>query len=446
MTAAWLLSVASVSALVLLARARRARAITASTPAAGPSDVLVIGGTGLMGAPTTAKLLEAGHQVVVMSRGRERGQGAEGRRPTMPAGYESLTCDRSDEDAFVRALCEPRCPRVIIDFTAMEPRHVELVLRAHAQRPLAHYVFVSTNMVYAGGIAAMDLSTTARSGERIGEAAARRDGAETAPSNYGGNKLKCEAMLEAAARSGGASALQSTVVRPPAVVGAGCDARHEKLQRAVAGLPPLAERKARPPAEAPGQRFRVACADDVAAVLAAVVDRAPAAPAEAFNVASGDADGITLDGYVGALAVAFNGSADAPAAPDDPAARNFEKQGVLDTSAAERELGFVPTPLDVFMRDTVRWHRKVADGGTPVRVRVDRLCDADRAQWEVCNLGRGLDRKPRPKPPQGALYAAPSRPLGRPQARYAAPQAAHKPAMPRPKPPTSPLCRAPSRP
>jgi len=57
-------------------------------------------------------------------------------------------------------------------------------------------------------------------------------------------------------------------VRPPAVVGAGCDPRHEKLQRLVLGLPPLHESKARLPAKRPGRRFRVACADDVAQVVA----------------------------------------------------------------------------------------------------------------------------------------------------------------------------------
>ena len=143
--------------------------------------------------------------------------------------------------------------------------------------------------------------------------------------------------------------------------------------------------KVRPPAKRPGRRFRVACADDVAQVVTALVDcpaaacrvdsrhadelahdeRADLPPAtgdsqatcEAFNVASGDAEGYDLDEYLAALAAALDSSSSAPpAVPDAPSVRNYEKQGVLDTSKAEAELGFVPTPLSAWMAATVAWH------------------------------------------------------------------------------------------
>ena len=38
------------------------------------------------------------------------------------------------------------------------------------------------------------------------------------------------------------------------------------------------------------------------------------------------------------------------------ALRNYEKQGVVDTSKAETELGFRPTPIAEWMDETVRWH------------------------------------------------------------------------------------------
>ena len=77
---------------------------------------------------------------------------------------------------------------------------------------------------------------------------------------------------------------------------------------------------------------------------------------EAFNVASGDAEGYDLDQYVAALAAALDSSSGGapPAVPD--ALRNYEKQGVLDTSKAGAELGFVPTPLSAWMAETVAWH------------------------------------------------------------------------------------------
>ena len=340
--------------------------------------VLVIGGTGLMGVPTVTRLLDAGRHVVVMSRGNTQGQGTSGRRPKLPAGAETLVCDRADDEAFVSALCEPSCPRIVVDFTAMEPSHVESVYRAHERMPFAHYVFVSTNMVYPGGVENMDVSAT---DGRIEESAVRRGRSNQAPCNYGGNKLKCEALLLRYAAS--ATPLRSSIVRPPAVVGAGCDPRHEKLQRLVLGLPPLDERKARPPAKRPGRRFRVACADDVAQVIAALVDRPasacrddvrhaeeigpeigppatggsqPTLTCEAFNVASGDAEGYDLGEYVAALAAALDSSSGGAPPPVPDALRNYEKQGVLDTSKAEAELGFVPTPLSAWMAETVAWH------------------------------------------------------------------------------------------
>ena len=160
--------------------------------------VLVIGGTGLMGVPTVTRLLEAGSHVVIMSRGNTQGQGTCGCQPKLPSGAETLVCDRTDEEAFVAALCEPSCPRIVVDFTAMEPSHVESVYRAHERVPLAHYIFVSTNMVYPGGVENMDVSAT---DGRIAESAARGGQSDQAPCNYGGNKLKCEARLVRYARS-----------------------------------------------------------------------------------------------------------------------------------------------------------------------------------------------------------------------------------------------------
>ena len=80
-------------------------------------------------------------------------------------------------------------------------------------------------------------------------------------------------------------------------------------------------------------------------------------------MASGAAEGMTLDEYVEAVKVALplDEGAGPPSPtvmvlPEDPGLRNYEKQGVVDTSKAERELGFVPTPLATFMDAVVAWH------------------------------------------------------------------------------------------
>jgi nucleoside-diphosphate-sugar epimerase len=354
---------ALLSVLVVGAMGRRILRRLAVT--SGREPVLVIGGTGLMGVPTARALASSGRRVVVMSRGQPKGQGTLGRRPAPPEGCELLLCDRDDEAALHAALTSPTCPRIVVDFTAMAPKHVEAIVAAHGERALKHYVFVSTNMVYPGGVAAMDLSErTAAQAAPIAEAEARRDLANTSPDGYGGLKLQCEAVLEAT------RTLPSTVIRPPAVVGPGCDNRHERLQRLVSDLPPLPppHRPRRAAAKA-GERFRVACARDVASVIAAVADRVPAVPGEAFNVASGSAEGVTLDEYATAMKAAAAGaglavsSTAAVVVPNEAVVRNYEKQGVLDTGKAERELGFVPTELHAFLAETVVWHAPLLSEG-----------------------------------------------------------------------------------
>lgn len=200
----------------------------AGTPAA---DVLVIGGTGLMGAPTARLLQKRGHHVVVLSRGAASGGGTNGRRPEQAAGCTHLVCDRDgggggggdddEKDLFVQMLAAKSTPRIVIDFTAMHKQHIEQVIEAHKQTPLQHYIFISTNMVYPGGPENMDVSPLCASAGAgwIAEDAANLDSEAALLDTYGGNKLRCEQLLRDA--GAGPSPLPSTVVRPPSVVGPG---------------------------------------------------------------------------------------------------------------------------------------------------------------------------------------------------------------------------------
>ena len=364
----------AVGLILLVVTATMARRITKKLlmKAVAAEPVLIIGGTGLMGVPTARALQELGHKVVIMSRGREdTAQGTKGRRPALPENIELLVCDREDGRAFHAALTAPTCPSIIVDFTAMAPKHIESVFAAHRARPVSHYVFISTNMVYPGGVENMDLSERASAGTPVSEDEVRYDAAAAAPENYGGNKLKCEALL-----STDPLTLPSTIVRPPAVVGPGCDSRHERLHRFVANLPPMPPpERPRRPAETPGQRFRVACADDVASVIAALVAAGPTETVEVYNVASGDARGVTMDEYAVALRAAVEsagggGEGAAGVAVEAPPGgayegcvpmeavllRNYEKQAVLSSAKAEHELGFEPTPLKDFLEQAVQWH------------------------------------------------------------------------------------------
>ena len=363
-------------------------------------DVLVIGGTGLMGAPTARLLQAKGHRVVVVSRGAAKGGGTHGLRADQPEGCQHLICDRdggdegSRSDAFVAMLAAATTPRTVIDFTAMNKRHIEQVLAAHRRSPLLHYIFISTNMVYPGGPEDMDVSPLSKGGSvLIDEDAADLDSSAALLDTYGGNKLQCEKLLRDAgslassgADSGGSAVrgcegergstiahvpLPSTVVRPPSVVGPGCDNRHERLQRLVSAMAPLQPpAKPRKAAANPG-RFRVACSGDVANVCARIVAKGPTAarPADAFNVASGGAAGVTIDEYVAAVAQVLKSrtaEAHPVRVPADPSVRNYENQGAVDTSKAEKLLGFKPSPTEAWMPETVDWHLA---GRNPLRNR-----------------------------------------------------------------------------
>lgn len=313
---------------------------TARNPA-----VLVIGGTGLMGAPTARLLQQQGYDVVIMTRGSAAGMGIGGSRPEQ-AVCKTWVCDREDEAAFSSALCDPQCPSIIVDFTAMNTKHIKQVAAAHRKRSLEHYVFISTNMVYPGGPEDMDITGLA---QPVPEHAADLDAAEAAPDTYGGRKLKCEALLQ---RASSDESLPYSVLRPPSVVGPGCDNRHERLQRLAMDLPPLTVPRRLLPATRNAGQFRVACSQDVATAVAGIIALGSASHGEAYNVASGDA--MTIHEYMAAIAAQLG--IEAAAVPADPALRNYERQGVLETKKLEKAIGFQPTPLGQWMRETVTWH------------------------------------------------------------------------------------------
>ncbi len=110
---------------------------------------LVIGGSGLQGAPTVRHLIAAGHDCTVLSRGSSDGAGTGGRRPPLPDGVDALVCDRESDGAGLRDAIVAGSFQAVVDYYAMEPRHVEDVVDAfeHPASKLSHYIFVSTNMV-----------------------------------------------------------------------------------------------------------------------------------------------------------------------------------------------------------------------------------------------------------------------------------------------------------
>ena len=170
-----------------------------------------------MGAPTVLQLLEAGQTVTVLSRGNPAGSeqvhGTGGQRGvTLPADVPTIVCDRDSEGPKLQNIITTGGFDAVVDFYAMVPRHVEDVVKAHAVRGLAHYVFVSTNMVYPGGPGNFDISDLEP--RPVKEEAAVLESAGASPDDYGGRKLKCEAVLLLQEHR---QKLPWTVIRPPSV-------------------------------------------------------------------------------------------------------------------------------------------------------------------------------------------------------------------------------------
>jgi nucleoside-diphosphate-sugar epimerase len=360
--------------------------------------VLCIGGSGLQGAPTVRQLLAAGHDVSVLSRGGNEGAGTGGRRPPLPDGVATIVCDRDADGA---GLCDAIVSggfEAVVDYYAMVPRHIDDVVAAYeaADSSLAHYIFVSTNMVYPGGPGGFDISPLRPT---VPEELADVANAADAPDDYGGLKLKCErALADAAARC----SFPYTTLRPPSVVGPACDNRHERLQRVAMGLAGLPPRGGRAFAAERGG-FRIAYSEDMASAVVKTLAVGVPSFSEAFNIAQ--AEIVTVEEYVegvrsalqrsGASAIASADAVTQALAELGPEVTNYvssrppspllalsqgpmfdcelwsgltlgvamrprnltqENQSSIDIEKAQRVLGWEPTPFEDFIQVTTDWH------------------------------------------------------------------------------------------
>lgn len=112
-------------------------------------------------------------------------------------------------------------------------------------------------------------------------------------------------------------------------------------------------------AVAHGKSFRVAYSGDVAAAVAAVVLKGPKdLSGEAFNIASEES--VTMDEYVTEMAEILGTEKPLLPPPEqDASIWNYEKQGNVGIEKAKEKLDFRPTPLKVWLAETVKWHQSL---------------------------------------------------------------------------------------
>jgi len=133
---------------------------------------LVMGGSSFNGRVLVRQLVEAGHAVTVLNRGRT---------PTeFPAGVERVTGDRTQPDT-MRAALAGRSFDAVFDLTAYRPDDVKLAAELLDGR-VGHYLFASSMAIYSRC-----------RGTPIDESHPVETGA--AQSDYGLGKIACEQVL-----------------------------------------------------------------------------------------------------------------------------------------------------------------------------------------------------------------------------------------------------------
>ncbi len=164
--------------------------------------ILVLGGTRFFGLQLVHRLVEEGHQVTVLTRGRTSAP--------LPPSVERLVADRQ-QAAALREAVGARTWDVVIDnigFTAEDSRLAVEVFAGRAGR----FFFTSTAAVYScleGAVNPYREDDT----ERLPERARARENPQLA---YGFGKLEAERVLQRAYRERG---FPITILRLPIVIG-----------------------------------------------------------------------------------------------------------------------------------------------------------------------------------------------------------------------------------
>jgi len=309
---------------------------------ADSQHILLLGGTGFLGGHVAAALIEAGHRVTVLSRGRR----------AVPAGVEALSGDRHEPGDLARLL-EGRRFDATVDFTAYDAADIErLLLIPYAA--LGRYVLISTGQVC--------LVTTAPRmpyGEDDSEyplkpepPAGTRDHREW---SYGVGKRRAEGALLALRASHGVRGL---VLRLPVMLGEGDSSLRTwaYLERMRDGGPLLLPEGGMSP-------VRFLYVRDLARLVLGVLESAPPKLA-VYHVAQPDVVPLRevlermarLAGLPARFAAVTD--ADLEAAGVDRSCSPYSGPwvSVLDPARAAAEWGFLASRLDDYLPAVVRWH------------------------------------------------------------------------------------------
>lgn len=179
------------------------RSTAAAAPFTKPLDVLVFGGTGLIGPPLVEALVARGHKVVIFNRGKTR--------TDLFPDIERIVGDRDPSKGEGVKGLEGRKFDLVFDDNGYYPRHVKASAEMVAKAGSGHIVYVSSISAYAKNeaIGADETAELARMEDPTVETMG------PGYQYYGPLKVLCEEAAEAAFPG------KCTIVRPGYIVGPG---------------------------------------------------------------------------------------------------------------------------------------------------------------------------------------------------------------------------------
>jgi nucleoside-diphosphate-sugar epimerase len=290
---------------------------------------LVIGGAGFVGGAACKELMRRGVETIAAGRS-DRPYGTF-------TSYRVL--DRTDAARLAEVIAEVE-PDVVLDCACYQPSEMASVIEAFRGE---RYVFVSTGSVYPelnGKVADEDDFQ-----QLEGEPPAGRE-----PFDYATGKRWCETLLRR-------SRIPSTIVRPPAVIGA---ADHTLriaayVQRVADGGPVLL------PAETADRQAGLAWVRDVGFGLALACDTRRDTTGKTYNVGW---EGVSVRRLVEAIGQGMGKSVEIvllPHAELPPGASPYgpapSRPAGYSIARARSELGFAPSALEDAVAEVLAWFR-----------------------------------------------------------------------------------------
>lgn len=226
------------------------------------STVLVVGGTGFVGAPTVETFLDEEYDVAVLSRGEQRPTRIDHADVSVHRG------DRNDRETLETVRDEVE-PDVVIDLAAMYPRHVETATAVFADCDA--YVYVSSASAYA-----QPVNLPSREGDPVRECTAAQ-ATDDSFESYGARKAEGDRICRQASDDG----VNAMIVRPVCVYGPhDWSQRHDYWFHRVNTYDEILV-----PGDGDSTFHRV-FVSDLARALSIVAERGT--PGEAYNVAERD--------------------------------------------------------------------------------------------------------------------------------------------------------------